>query len=186
MRRWIVPVLMISLLLGGCGNSAQEKLTRQRETLADAGTIAFTAEITADIGSEVFSCTARCSWTPEETVIELTAPENLAGIRARLRDGETLLEYEQISLGVGNAGATELSPAAAVPLLAEALRSGFLQRCWTERQEERELLAAQIYVSDAAELTVWYDGETLAPAAAEFSRDGAMALRCEITDFNFQ
>ena len=186
MRRYLLPALMISLLLSGCGGAGvQQKIAAQNEKLAAAEELSFAADVTANIGSEVFDCSLSCIFDKGTVTVEVLAPESVAGVRARVSDGSVALEYEGLSLGVGTAGLDDITPIGAVPMLVQALRSGFLQRCWTERDGERTLLAAQLYVSDLAALTVWYDGETLTPIHGEFSRDGAVVLRCEIRDFSY-
>lgn len=188
MRRFLLPALMISLLLTGCGGAAgaQRKIAEQNQKLAAAEELSFTVDVTANLGGEVFDCTLACLAGAEETTVELLAPESVAGIRARVGADGVALEYEDLSLGVGTAGLDTVTPISAAPLLVLALRSGFLQRCWTERDGERELLVAQVYVNDDAALTLWYDGETLAPLHGEFSRDGTVLLRCEIRDFTYR
>ena len=186
MRRYLLPALMISLLLSGCGGAdAQRKIAEQHQRFADAQALSFVADVTADLGSEVFDCSLACAFEQETVTVEVLAPESVAGVRARVADGSLALEYEGLSLGVGTAGLDDITPVGAGPLLVQALRSGFLQRCWTERDGDRDLLVAQVYVSDLAALTVWYDGETLAPVHGEFSQDGAVVLRCEIRDFTY-
>ena len=186
MRRYLLPALMISLLLSGCGGAGAERMiAEQHQKFAEAEALSFTADVTANIGDEVFDCTLACSFEQETVTVEVLAPESVAGVRARVADGSLALEYEGLSLGVGTAGLEDITPVGAGPLLVQALRSGFLQRCWTERDGDRELLAAQVYVSDLAALTLWYDAETLTPTHGEFSQDGAVVLRCEIRDFTY-
>ena len=61
MRRMFLPALMITLLLTGCGGAAPErKIEELRETLTAAEEITVTADVTADLESEVFQCTLRC------------------------------------------------------------------------------------------------------------------------------
>ena len=189
MRRFLIPALVISLLLTGCGErgaAVQRRVEEQREKTANAEEIKFTADITANFGNEVFNCTLDCCAGTDTVTAEVTAPESVAGIRVRITDGKTALEYGEISLGVGAAGTTGISPVSAVPLLISALRSGFLQRCWTEREEDRELVVAELYVTDEAALTVWYEEETMTPVHCEFSQDGSTVLRCEIRDFSME
>lgn len=188
MRRYLLPALMISLLLTGCGSASgiQRKIAEQNEKLAAAEELSFTADVTANLGNEVFDCSLACTAAEASVTVEVLAPESVAGVRARIEDGSIALEYEDLSLGVGTAGLDSITPVSAAPMLVQALRSGFLQRCWTERDGERELLVAQIYVSDIAALTLWYDGETLTPLHGEFSQDSAVVLRCEIREFTYR
>ena len=186
MRRYLLPALMISLLLSGCGSAGvQRKIAEQNQRFAAAEALSFTADVTANLGAEVFDCTLACAFAGEAVTVEVLAPESVAGIRARVEDGSVALEYEGLSLGVGTAGLDDITPVGAGPLLIQALRSGFLQRCWTERDGDRALLVAQVYDSDLAALTLRYDGETLTPLHWEVSQDGAVVLRCEIRDFTY-
>ena len=158
-------------------------LKEQRERFAAAEELSFTLDATLLTESEVFDCTLVCSDRAGAVSIEVTAPENVAGVRVRIENGESVLEYGEITLGIGAAGRYGISPVSAVSLLSDALRGGFLRRCWSERDGARELLAAEIYVTDEAALTVWFDAETLDPIHAEFAQDGRTVLRCEIRAF---
>ena len=188
MRRLLLPALMISLMLSGCGgtNAAMRRVEEQRELFAGAEEMTFTADITADAGDELFSCTLHCTAEPDLTHVELLAPESLIGVRAEIKDGEATLEYGEISLGIGPAGLDSVTPVSAVPLMVSALRDGFLQRCWTEQDGGRKLIAAEEYAEEKTALTIWYDSETMQTVHCEFSQDGKTVLRCEVRDFTMR
>ena len=184
MKQALLPALMITLLLSGCGEAALEKQLEARRD-ACAGALSFTAEITADLGNEIFPCTLACTATAEETRVEVIEPSVVAGVTASLRAGETVLRYEGLQLSFGAADTGAGSPMAFAPLLAEALRSGHVVRTWRERETGGDMprVAAEIYVDDARQLTVWYDAGTLMPQAALLSSDGVEAVRCTLRDF---
>ena len=189
MRRFLVPALMISLLLSGCGESGrglQRRVEEQRERFASAEEITFTADIRADLGKEVFDCTLLCTAGPDAASVEVMAPESVAGIRAQTGTDGLTLEYDGVSLAIGAIGTEGLSPLSAPPLLVSALRTGVPEHCWTERDGDRALIAAETYVTDAAALTVWYDAEELTPVHCEFSRDGTVVLDCGIREFTMR
>lgn len=185
MRRALLPALMITLLLAGCGGEAalEERLETRRDEYAAAETLSFTAEITADLGSEVFPCTLACAATPEETRVEVIEPATVAGVTAGVRTGETELRYEGLQLSFGAADAGAASPMAFAPLLADALRTGHIVRAWKETDGGTPRIAAEIYVDDARQLTVWYAFDTLTPQAASLSSGGAEAIRCTLREF---
>lgn len=185
MRRVVLPVLMISLLLCACGGAAaEEALEKQRDTLAAAEEITFTAELTANLGDEVFACTLACVSTPEEVTAEVLEPALIAGVKASVRDGEATLRYEGMQLHLGDAlGA---GPISAVPLLFRALKTGHIIRAWTEKAEDGELLAAELYADDDYALTMWFDADALSPVHASISENGTELLRCEIKDFTYR
>lgn len=186
MRRWVLPALMIILLLSGCGSAAQErKLDEMRRALAAAEEAVVTADVTAFMEDERFSCTLVCRADAERTTVEVTAPETIAGIRAVVDADGAAIEYESISLGIGGLG-TDVAPVTALPLLMTALRSGSTLRSWTEREAERTLFVREYFVTDDTSLTVWFDDATMQIAYAEFTRSGAVELRCEIREFSYR
>lgn len=188
MRRVILPVLMISiLLLSACGNggAAEEKLEKQRDTLAAAERVAFTAEVTASLGDEVFLCTLDCAATPEEITVEVVEPSPVAGVKATVKNGEATLRYADVQLSVGTGLEDSPGPLGAMPLLFRALRVGHVIRAWTEKDGEASLIAAEIYADDDLALTMWFDAGTLSPVHASVSRDGAEVIRCAIRNFTF-
>ena len=185
MRRWLLPALMITLLLTGCGGSQPaRRLEKLREDLRAAQSVTLTADIDASLEDEVFSCTVRCTALPESTTVELIAPEEVAGIRAVTDAEGTRIEYDGVSLGVGSTADGRLSPAGALPQLLRALRAGSILRSWTEREGDQTLLVAEFYVADDTILAVWLDGDALTPRSAEFRRGDAVVLRCEIKDYS--
>lgn len=186
MRRFMLPALMITLLLTGCGGAAPErKLESLRETLDAAQEISLTADVTANLENEVFLCTLRCTATPEETCVEVAAPETIAGIRAVVDPASMRIEYGDLSLGVGGAP-TVPSPVTALPLLLRALREGSSLRSWTEWEGDKTLFVREYYVTDDCTLTLWLDSGTLLPLCAEFRQGAQTSVRCEIRDFSYQ
>ena len=160
MRRYLVPALMMLLLLTGCGEAPAERRVEERRDAFAAAELGFTAAVT----------------------VTVTAPENVAGVTAQIRDGETAVEYEGVRLSVGAAGETGLHPISAVARLCEALRRGHVIRAWPEGDET----AAEIFIDGETGLTVWFSGGALTPCGAEFARGGAVAVRCELTNFQIR
>ncbi len=186
MRRWLLPALMIPLLLAGCGRSAAErKVDEMRAALRASVEIAVTADVTANLGDERFSCTLECRTDAEKTTVEIIAPESVAGIRAVVSGDGTKIEYAGLSLGVGG-WRPGSAPVTALPLLLTALKSGSTLRTWTEWEGERTVFVRELYVTDDTTLCVWIDAATTLPIHAEYSQGGETLLRCEIKDFSYR
>lgn len=184
MRRFLTAALMISLLLTGCGeNAAERKIEQQRDALAAGSQLSFRADLTAAVGDDVFCCTLDCAATADEVKIEVVSPELIAGITARLREGEAELEYDGVRLSFGTSALEGLKPVSAIPLLCKALKAGHVIRAWTEKTEDGALVAAEIYADENYGLTVWFDSGTLTPLHAELSRDGAVVVSCDFSNF---
>ena len=185
MRRYLLPALMITLLLSGCGGAAERGLEDMQSNLRNAQEICFTAEITADLGGEVFDCTMECSALPERVTAEVTAPETLAGIRVSVGADGRAVEYDGLSLGVGTEDDAEVSPVSALPLLVSALRGGSVMRAWTERAGETAFLVRDYFLTDSLTLRVWYDSASFLPIHCEFYSGGAAVLRCALRGMTY-
>ena len=65
----------------------------------------------------------------------------------------------------------------AMPMMLDTLANGYVELLWWE--DER--IAARLFVGETSALTVWLDGESLTPQAAEFAREGKTLITCRIT-----
>ena len=181
----VLPVLMImAIFLSACGESAalENALGEARERWAQSERVSFTAEVIAEMEQSRFDCSLSVSRCGEETTVEVLAPENLAGIKARLADGETELEYDGLILAVGN-GVGETSPLGAMPLLSDALLDGHVRSLWRESEGERGLAAAEIYVSETDYALVWFEEENFTPVHMELVSGGKAVVKCKIVSF---
>ena len=186
LRRAIIPVLMIiSLLFCSCGerDSLEKHLREAREGWEEGKTIRFTARICAELSQEVFTCRVNCLHENGETLVEIIEPENLAGIKVRMSDGETKLEFDGIILAIENPMIGESSPLGAMGLIVDALRVGFVNQMWVERENERALDVYEIYVDDNTSAKLWFWEENFALMNAELVRNGRSVVKCKITDF---
>ena len=189
-------VLMITvLLLSGCSKGIDEAeqaaLDIRAAYLSMVGCTA-TLDITADYGERVFECVLVLDHTAGgDTVLTVMEPELLRGVTARLRNGESLLEFDGVRLETGALSDTGLSPIDCVPVLLRAIQEGFISAWSTETLGERECVRFTTSNPDnqlgqGQEVHLWFDKENFALVRGEISVDGFMALRCEVTDFTWK
>ncbi len=190
MRKRLLCVLMMTLLLAGCGqtggNEAEElALTIRGEYLALDACSAQTT-VTADYGQRVYEYELAVSVDGEETVLTLSAPETVAGLTARLAGPDSFLEFDGLSVETGPLDGDGLTPVSAVPALLEAARSGYITACALE--EDGALL--RVDCGDPAgspgtgtEYALWFDAATHALTRGEISADGFRVILCEFSDF---
>ena len=100
-RRWMcVPMMLLALVLSACGGTGAGSRAEQLALDMRGAYLAMTActasmEVTADYGSRVYDYGIDVSWEKEgDTVLTVTAPENIAGVTARLRRDAAALEYD--------------------------------------------------------------------------------------------
>lgn len=196
MGRWLgVCVLTITLCLtltccSGEGGSRAEQLALdiRGEYLAMAGCTA-SMVVTADYGQRVYEYSMELTWQRKgESVLTLTAPENVAGITARLAEGETALEYDGVRVETGPLDDSGLSPVSAVPLLLEYIQSGYMAECGMEQAEETEVLRVvcrdpENQPGTGRECSLWFHPDTHALLRGELSQDGYTVLQCTFSDF---
>ena len=96
MKRVLPLLMIISLFLGGCGDTerAERQLESAREQWAATEELSFTADVRAEFKDSVFECELLTVRKGEEVCVEVLAPELIAGRIARVSGDDTKLEYE--------------------------------------------------------------------------------------------
>ena len=196
MRKMISCVLMMTLLLTGCGKSKTdnpENLSSliRAEYLSLSG-CSSTVKLSADYGEQVFDFTVNADWKRDgDTVITVVEPELIAGITARIRDGETYLEYDGAGLSIGMLDLSGITPVSALPALMDCITTGYMARCsWCGEGEGRELLVLcrdpNAAPEEGIEYHLYFDPATHALKRAEVSVNGALRLRAQFTGFTME
>lgn len=194
--RMCVPMMLLVLLLAACGGAGEAKGSPAEELalvirgeFLDMTALEAVMEVTADYGQRVYEYTIQVSYEKDgETVLTLTAPAELAGITARIRDKETALEYDGVRWETGALNDSGMSPVDAIPALLRYAQKGFMAECGMETVEETELL--RIVCRDpegtagvGQECSLWFDSETHTLVRGELSQDGFTVIQCRFTEF---
>lgn len=190
MRKRLFCVLMMTLLLAGCGggggNEAEELALSIRGEYLALDACSAQAAVTADYGQRVYEYELAVSVDGEETVLTLSAPETVAGLTARLTGEENLLEFDGVSVETGPLDGDGLTPVSAVPALLEAARSGYITACALE--EDGTVLRVDCgdpigSPGSGTETALWFDTSTHALIRGEVSVDGFRVILCEFSGF---
>lgn len=191
MRKLLCCVLMMPFLLTACGraaggNEAEQLALAVRGEYLEMTACAATAEITADYGQRVYQYTMTVEAAEEETALTLTAPETVAGITARLKGKDSLLEYDGMVVETGPMDGEGLTPVSAVPVLLEEAKSGYIRACSLE--EDGALLRVDCgdpegEPGQGREITLWFETDTHALSRGEVKLDGFRAILCQFSQF---
>ena len=192
MRRWYcVPMMTLFLLLAGCGaaQEATEEQTAQMKYQMMTGCV-MEAEVTGGMGEEDAGTFAlRCEYDPEgESVVEVLAPETVAGIRAVVGSDTMTVMYEDLCLPAGTLSRERISPAACLPWLMDSLRDGWLLEESAEEVDGVPCLRLCLDETDDGakmEATVWIRQDDKTPVRGEIAVDGEKILTAEFTSFQF-
>ena len=193
MRHWkCVPMITLLLLLAACAGGGDEETTTAdlRDRYHDMAGCTMEATVSCDQEDLAWEAVLRCEYIPGgESTVEVLSPETIAGVRAVLSDTDWRLEYEKDSLNAGTLSEEEISPAACLPRLMNALRDGWLLE---ENEEEwngvpcLRVTVDQTGVKDGKILsTVWLRQDDGTPLRGEIAVDGEIILTADFTGFAF-
>lgn len=192
MRHWkSVPMIALVLLLASCGSGGGDGETADlRDRYHDCAGCTMEASVSCGQEGLAWEAELRCDYVPGgESTVEVLAPESIAGVKAVLSDTDWRLEYEDASLNAGTLSDEEISPAACLPRLMNALRDGWLLE---ENEEEwngvpcLRLTVDQTGVKDGKILsTVWLNLSDGTPVRGEIAVDGETILTADFTSFSF-
>ncbi len=193
-RLWALGAAL--LLLTGCGGSGTVGVSQAEQAALSVRTdyLAMTAwtatvDMVADYGERVYTYQMSVSWEKDgATVLTVLEPENIAGLTARLEDGETCLDYDGASLETGELSGTGLTPMEVIPAVLEALFSGYIAQCDFETGAEGEQLwvlcrSPEDPAGSGTEIALWFNAETHEITRAEVSFDGYVVMQCAFTEF---
>lgn len=196
MRRSVCALMMTLLMLSGCskggqgtGHSAEELALNIRTEYLAMTACSASVDITADYGQRVYEYSMDISWEKDgETKLTVTAPEDIAGITARIQNGYSYLEYDGASLETGTLSGTGLSPIEVVPAVLGYITSGYIGACdfVAEGESQQLWFICRDPESDpgvGAEASFWFDPESHVPKKAEILFDGYCVIRCVFREF---
>lgn len=192
-RSTVICVLMISLLLSACGGEGAtepvERVLSIRGEYAQAAGCTAKVNVVADYGQRVYDYTVDVTVSAEETVLTVTAPEELAGITARMTGAEGQLEYDGTVFETGPLSADGLTPLSAVTYLLACARSGFIDSCTAETLGEQETLRVlcrdpAVPAGQGQESALWFDAASHVLVQGEVFVDGYRVLLCKFEQFS--
>ena len=193
-RRWLcVPMITACLLLAGCGEksgtdpSAAEAAREPYQTMESCS---MEAEVRYGDTDNEYTFTLSCTYVPDgESTVEVLEPEASAGIRARISGEELSLEYEDTCLPAGTLSTEEISPAASLVRLMEALREGWLLEQNREKIDDVPCLRLSLDQTgdNGSKIvsTLWLREEDGLPERGEIQVDGEIILQVRFTNFTF-
>lgn len=172
------------LLLSACGSESinRKKIDQARENIACSSSLVFTADVDVELTDSVFECQLKVERSGEAISVTVLEPEEASGISAVMSPDGTDIEYGEIALAIGDAVIGERSPIAAMAYVVQAMEDSFITMLWNESHGDRELIAAQCYISDDEYVRIWFDEENMLPLNAELVSGDTVVVKCHIED----
>ena len=172
----ILSLLLASALwlLCGCAreDSEMQRALDFRTALLQSGGCAFTAEVTADYGEQVYRFTMDCTWSPDGgAALTLTAPQTLEGIRAEVSADGARVVYEDTAVGFESLAGGRLAPMALPYLLGSGWYEGYISACGMENGLLR-MTCLEGYEEEELAVDTWLDTQSGQPCRCEISYQG--------------
>lgn len=182
--------LLTMFCLWLCGCEAPVEAVDPLEVYVQMTGATMEAEVISDGDFLVSEFTLRCDYNPNgETVVEVLAPETMAGVQGVLSNGEWVLQYEDMVFNVGALSTQGVSPLACMPLLLEGLRQGWTLEENTETYQDQACYRVSLDYSDDVlqdvVVTAWLSDDDGTPVGGEIAINGERILQVVFTSFQF-
>lgn len=193
MRRLLPCVLMMTLLLSGCrpaggDETPEEAALALREAYQALAGWSASVDISVCYTETVYDFSLDAKWSRDgETVLTITAPDLVAGITARVAQGETVLEYDGAGLSLGLLDDSGLTPVSAVTACMEQIEKGWMAQCaWAGENGEYLQISFRDPEREAnagTQFLLTFDRAGHALLSAEASAQGETVLTAQFTNF---
>ena len=187
----IALMICIIILFAGCAKSAGPGTPDDaRENYLNMSGCAMRAVVSCEQDGILWESELKCEYIPDGVCkIEILSPESIAGIRAELDSGTWVLRYEGAVLNAGTLSREEISPAAALPYLMDAIRNGWLIAESAENLDDipctRLTFDQDGTRTDKIYSTLWLRRDSGIPIRGEIMVDNMTILTVDFTDFAF-
>ena len=183
--------LMILLLpLNGCfgggeGQRALDTALTIRGEYLSMPRFSSQVRLRADYGQRVYDYTLDLSVSEEEILLTVTEPELIAGITARIKADEHVLEFDDLRLETGSLDETGLTPISAIPRMLTAIRQDYLTACSFEESGSLRVSCGDpdLPPGTGTEYVLWFHPETHDLIQGEISVDGIRRIFCTFSPF---
>lgn len=178
-------MMCLCLVFSGCEkkNSGLQQALNFRRELLESSACSFTCHIEAEMDDWVYQFSVDCRADDEGILFEVTAPEEISGITASLRNGEAQLEFNGLALDFGTAAQGRVSPLTTPSLLCSAWSREYIQCAGADGDACRVTYLCG-YDEDEITVDTWFADAS--PSYAEISWDGKRILAVTIADFSLE
>lgn len=180
--------MMTLLLLCACGGGGEgeDPFLAVQERFQSAQAIEAEVTLTCNYGDEVRTYGLACAYTPEQSRVEVTAPETVAGVAATWDQGTMTLSYDDVMLDAGPYAETDLSPLWAAPALLRAAAEGYPLETGTEDLGDTACLRVTFETGRGEEQilyhTLWLTGDGT-PLRGEIAGEEGLIYTMEFQSF---
>ena len=192
MRKWLCVPMMMALLLSGCGAGETKETTADtlRGLYREMSGCTMEALVRCDQEGLEWEGSLACQYLPGgESTVEVLAPEEIAGVKAVVREEDWSLAYEGEILNTLPVTEEELSGAVCLPRLMDALREGWLLEEGRETWAEKDCLRLRLDQTGQGEgkiiSTLWLDSSDGTPVYGEVALEETTLFTVEFTAFSF-
>ena len=176
--------MLLCVLLSGC--TKNERILQPaldfRTNVLGAETCKFSCHVEADYGDRVYTFSLDCVYDGENAEFTVTAPETIAGIQAKIHDGDAELQFDGVSLEYGVLANGYVAPLKTPWILGNAWSKEYIASAW---EEDGYYCFSVLAGYDEEELTVNTWLKDRKPVKAEVLYEGKRVLNITIENFTY-
>ena len=183
----ISGILLVAIVLSGCqpNDTQLQHILDMRKRIMEGKCYSYDAEITAEIGSAIYSFQTACTADSSGNLaFMVTAPDTIYGITGELSDNSASLTFDGNVLAFPMLAEGKLTPISAPWLLLKTLRSGYLSGYQTN-EDGFILSMADSYEENPLQLQIHTDLQ-LNPTFAEIYWQQQRVITLSITNFKIE
>jgi len=170
-----IILIILALLLTACSGSAAGDADAIRDHYAAVTEADYRVTLRTDFGDRVIDFTVQYHQNADGGVMEILAPELIAGIKAELNPDGVTVRYDGLSLGFPSLPGTGLSPMESLPFILRQWRDGYVVSAGKEVRAGRELVHITHRTTREGatlETVTLFDQSTFQPITAELFVNG--------------
>ena len=169
-------VLLLSLLLSGCGVKKEEQQLRDfSASLNSRSDLGFVGKLRCEYEDRAVNFTLQYRQSEDGCEISVLQPEEIEGLSVKLDKNGSVLEYDELFINTGELDRFGLSPLSALPMLVNTLKSSFMDCV----RSEGNLTVYTLIPADDIQVDVSFDSD-MKPVHAELISDGKVRVFCDI------
>lgn len=183
-RRTAVLMMTLVLLLSACGRTEDglDAALAFRARLQTCGGCRFSAAVTAEIEERIYEFTLSSEATADGAGVCVTAPEEIAGIRASLQTTGAKISFDGMELDFGKPDDVLETPLYAPLIFSECWQRGYID-CAGMDDDSLRVTYRLGYDEEELILETWFAGGT--PVRCELYRGERCLLGSAVDEFTF-
>lgn len=180
----IVVLLLLTVLLVGCGEKKLDSAMNLRRKLETADGCEFDATISADYADKLYLFEVRCRADKTGNVsFTVLSPKSIEGITGTVSEAGGKLTFDNRVLAFEMLADGMISPVTGPWLMIRSIRGGYIHAC-AKSDDGIQVQIDDSFRGESLQIQLWLDKDDM-PTGAEFIYKNRRILSVKVNNFVF-